>query len=459
MQLSVREIALATSGEVRGRSLDAVAGSFTIDSRLLEPGGCFVALRGRRDGHDFVTSAFERGAAVVVVEHVPPGAAEGATVVVRDTATALACLGRAARERLAQATIVGITGSAGKTTTKDLTAAALGAGRRVHASPGSYNNEAGVPLTLLGADDEVEAVVAELGARFPGNIAELCHIAAPHVGVVTNVGLAHAEFLGGVEGVADTKAELLVALPEHGLAVVSADDVWTERLVARSAARVVRVGTNPGADVRVTMVSIDDELRPVVRLDTPSGTAETKLSLRGEHQAVNAGMAVAVAVELGVPVEAAAGAMAEVHAAARRMALVRTSAGVIVLDDAYNANPAATAAALRALSRLQVVGRRVAVLGDMLELGEHAEPALRTVGELASAAGVEVLVAVGVRADVLAVAASRAGVPAVSTARDAEEAVGLVLACVRSGDAVLVKASRAMGLERVVEALEAGAER
>ncbi|HZP30812.1 MAG TPA: UDP-N-acetylmuramoyl-tripeptide--D-alanyl-D-alanine ligase, partial [Acidimicrobiia bacterium] len=289
MNLTAAEIAEATGGQLVAGSEDALASSFVIDSRVLEPGGCFVALRAERDGHEFVADAFLRGAAVALVSRpvataLPTEGRGRAAAVVRvdDPLAALADLARAARERvLASAHVVGVTGSAGKTVTKDLTAAALRPARRVHASPGSYNNEAGLPLTLLSADPATDVVVAEMGARFAGNIAQLCEIARPTVGVVTHIGLAHAEHLGGREGVARVKGELLEALPGHGVAVLNADDEHSGPLVARTAARVLRAGTGPGADVRALDVVLDEELRPSFRLETPWGDAKVRLAVRG----------------------------------------------------------------------------------------------------------------------------------------------------------------------------------
>ncbi len=457
MRLTAAEIADATGGELLTGAAGAVASSFEIDSRVLGPGACFVALRAGRDGHDFVADAFRRGATVALVARpldLPPDAARanGAMVRVADPLDALAALARVARDRLEGAAVVGITGSAGKTVTKDLTAAALRGTRRVHASPGSFNNEAGLPLTLLAADPDTEVVVAELGARFAGNITELCAIARPTVGVVTHVGLAHAEHLGGRAEIARVKGELLEALPADGIAVLNADDVHSEPLAARTAARVLWAGTAAGADVRAVDVILDAELRPAFRLETPWGDTAVRLAVRGEHQVANATLAAAVALALGVPVEAVAGGLATASSAAWRMELLRTPDGVTVLNDAYNSSPTSAAAALRALAHLPVDGRRVAVLGEMRELGEHSASEHAALGALASELGIDILVAVGGSADAL-----RSQFRGESTTvADADAALGAVAERVRPGDAVLVKASRAVGLERVAETLTRG---
>ncbi len=457
MRLTVSEIAHATGGKAVGDGA-VVAESFSIDSRTLQPGACFVALVAERDGHDFVADAFDSGAVVAVVARdVVHRRGPRALVKVEDTLVALGELGALARDRLTGATVVAITGSAGKTATQDLLAAALSQTRRVSASPVSFNNEAGLPLTMLSADVDTEVVVAEMGARFAGNIADLCAIARPHIGVITNVGLAHAGPLGGRAGVAAAKGELLEALPSDGVAVLHADDDHTPALARRTLARVVRVGLEARADVDVyvTDVALDDQLRPAFRLDTPVGSLDVHLAVRGEHQVLNAAMATAVAIELGVPLDDIGAGLARAETAAWRMELTRTDHGVTVLNDAYNASPTSTAAALRSLARLPVPGRRMAVLGEMRELGAEAESAHHDVGRMAVECGVEVLVVVGHEARAVGLgarAAGRSGVEVVEVS-DPASAVDEIATRVREGDAVLVKASRAIGLERVAAAL------
>ncbi|MGH9032095.1 MAG: UDP-N-acetylmuramoyl-tripeptide--D-alanyl-D-alanine ligase [Acidimicrobiia bacterium] len=457
MRLTAAEVAEATGGAVVGDGTVA-ADSFSIDSRTLDPGACFVALVAERDGHDFVVDAFDRGAVMAVVARdVDTGNGARTVVKVDDTLAALGALGALARDRLSGATVVAITGSAGKTATKDLLAAALGRARRVSASPVSFNNEAGLPLTMLSAEVDTEVVVAEMGARFAGNIAELCAIARPQIGVVTNVGLAHAGPLGGRAGVAAVKGELLEALSADGVAVLDADDDHTPALARRTVARVVRVGleARPDVDLSVTDVELDEQLRPSFRLRTPVGSLDVHLAVRGEHQVLNATMATAVAIELGVPLEEIGEGLADAAGAAWRMQLARTDHGVAVLNDAYNASPTSTSAALRSLARLPVPGRRMAVLGEMRELGAEAEAAHHQIGQMAVECGVEVLVVVGEEARALgagARAAGRGGVEVVEVA-DAAAAVDAIATRACEGDAVLVKASRAIGLERVAAAL------
>jgi UDP-N-acetylmuramoyl-tripeptide--D-alanyl-D-alanine ligase len=457
MRLTAVEIAHATEGEVLGDP-NVVADSFSIDSRTLQPGACFVVLVAERDGHDFVADAFDRGARVAVVSRVVElGPHKGTLVLVADTLAALGALGAHARAQFEDATVVGITGSAGKTATKDLLAAAVARTHRVTASPVSWNNEAGLPLTLLAAELDTEVVVAEMGARFAGNIAELCAIARPHVGIITNIGLAHAGLLGGRSGVAAAKGELLETLPADGAAILDAGDELTPGLARRTAARVVRVGLTAGGDVDVaaTDIELDEQLRPSFRLETPVGSTTVRLSIRGEHQVMNAAMAAAAAIEIGVRLDEAAAGLADAATAAWRMELVRTPRGVTVLNDAYNASPTSTAAALRSFARLPVRGRRMAVLGEMRELGAEADIAHRDIGRMAVECGVEVLVVVGDGARPIGTGARAAGPAEVEVLEvgDVAEAVDAIATRAREGDAVVVKASRAVGLERVADAL------
>jgi UDP-N-acetylmuramoyl-tripeptide--D-alanyl-D-alanine ligase len=375
-------------------------------------------------------------------------------VVVPDPLTALGRLGAHARDELAPRRVVGVTGSAGKTGTKDLLASALGASGAVHASPGSYNNEAGVPLTLLAAPAGSDSVVLEMGARAPGDIAALCTIARPTVGVITNIGMAHAGRLGGRAGVARVKGELFEALPASGLAVLDADDDASDGLAGRTSARVVRVSARgtPGADVRARDVSVDGELRPSFVLESSWGSAPVRLSVHGDHQVVNALLAAAVALEAGVAAADVAAGLQAVRPAAWRMEVLHAARGVVVLHDAYNANPSSTEAALRALAQLDTDGRRVAVLGEMLELGEHSEQEHARIGHMVATLGIDELVAVGPEAAPLA-AAARDGDVAVEAVDDAPAALDAVLASIGPGDAVLVKGSRAVGLEHVAHAL------
>ena len=456
MELTAGELAAATGGEIVAGRADTMFSSVSIDSRQLSLGALFVALRDTRDGHDFLADAFARGATVALVERDVPSLTTDATLVrVADAMAALSALARLARTRVRDATVVAITGSAGKTVTKDLAAAALRRTRRVHASPASFNNEAGLPITLLGAPVDVEVVIAEMGARFAGNIADLAALAAPDIGVITHIGLAHAGHLGGRAGIARVKGELLESLPPTGFAVLNDECDQSPELARRTQARVVRVGRSTGSDLRATSITLDDELRAHFVLETPWGTTDVALEVRGEHQVDNASQAAAVALELGVPLDEVAAGLAAVRTSSQRMEVLRTDGGIVVINDAYNSSPTSAAAAVRSLARLDVPGRRIAVLGEMLELGEQSAAEHVAIGALAAAEGIDVLIAVGAEADHLATGA-RGGRVSVVTVADPESASELVSNEVRPGDAVLVKASRAVGLEWVADELARG---
>jgi UDP-N-acetylmuramoyl-tripeptide--D-alanyl-D-alanine ligase len=356
-----------------------------------------------------------------------------------------------------------VTGSSGKTSTKDLLAGALATSRRVTASPASHNNELGVPATLLNAPDDVEVVVCELGARGIGHIALLCGVVRPTVGVVTNVGTAHsAMYADGPLGILQAKGELVASLPTDGTAVLNADDPATPALAERTVARVLTFGVTPAADVAVQGLALDDELRPRFRLATPWGTADVRLEARGAHQAANAAAAAAAALAVGAPLDAVAAGLGGARLSPWRMEIGRTAAGALVVNDAYNANPESVAAALDALAAvaLPAGGRRIAVLGPMAELGAAGSAAHRAVGRRAADLGIDVLVAVGVDATGIAegyvVSPGEGRAVVVVDAGAALDEVGRELA---PADAVLVKASRVAGLEAVAHALLAGAPR
>jgi UDP-N-acetylmuramoyl-tripeptide--D-alanyl-D-alanine ligase len=435
MRWQASAVAGAVGGTLSGPDVE-VRGA-TTDSRRVAGGELFVAVRAARDGHHFAAAAVEAGAAACLV--TAPGVA-GTAVVVDDTVAALARLGAAARRRLPER-VIGVTGSAGKTSTKDLLAAALDGPFRPAASERSFNNELGVPLTLLNADDGADAVVVEMGARGPGHIRALCEVARPTVGVVVNVGLAHTETLGSLDGVAQAKVELVEALPPGGTAVLNAEDPRVAAMATASAAPVLTFGLSRG-DVRSEGLFLDEELRPRFRLVSEWGTAEVRLGVRGAHQAANALAAAAAALAVGAPIDAVADGLGRAALSPWRMELLRTADGGLVLNDSYNANPASTEAALRSLAALDAT-RRVAVLGPMLELGEHSADEHRRIGALARGLGVD-LVTVGAPAyggdDVTDVAAAAARVG---------DVVG--------GTAVLVKASRAAGLERLAAVLTSAA--
>jgi UDP-N-acetylmuramoyl-tripeptide--D-alanyl-D-alanine ligase len=421
-----------------------------IDSRVLRPAALFVAVRAARDGHEWIDAAVAAGAGAVLVDQAwaqSPGRSEPTTplVVVPDTVEALMALGSAARDRL-EATVAAITGSVGKTSTKDLAAAALGAAMRTAASEKSFNNELGVPLTLANAPAESEAAVIEMGARGPGHIARLCRIARPQIGVVTAVVAAHTEAFGDLDRVAAAKGELVESLPSGGFAILNGDDPRVRSMATRTSARVLRYSTSgegfARADLVAEDVALDAELRPSFVARSPWGSATVRLQVRGGHQVGNALAALGIAGASGVPVETAASGLALARLSPWRMELHHTTSGAAVLNDAYNANPASMAAALRALFALPA-RKRVAVLGPMAELGACSLAEHQAVAALAGQLGI----------NILAVGTDAYGGQAVAGIDEAIEALGPI----GSGDAVLVKASRVAGLERLAGQLLAGA--
>jgi UDP-N-acetylmuramoyl-tripeptide--D-alanyl-D-alanine ligase len=347
------------------------------------------------------------------------------------------------------AAVVGITGSVGKTTTKDLLRAALGEAFPTAASVRSFNNELGVPLTLLNAPDRTEVTVVEMGARGVGHIGMLCDIALPTVGVVTTVEMVHTEMFGDLADVAEAKGELIEALPADGAAVLNADNPLVAAMADRTSARILRfAGAGPDAgrvpvDVWAEQVTIDADLRPIFRLHSPWGEIGVHLGVRGGHNVANALAAAAAALVVGVPLDAVAEGLGRVEMSPWRMDLQTTPTGVRVLNDAYNAGPASMAAALRSLDALDAT-HAVAVLGVMAELGSGSADAHRRVADLAEDLGVQVI----------AVAAPDYG-PAADHVTDIDEARALLHAGgpLGPGHAVLVKGSRVAGLERLAALL------
>jgi UDP-N-acetylmuramoyl-tripeptide--D-alanyl-D-alanine ligase len=452
---SLEEVAAAVDGSVGGDG-DVIVRGAAVDSRQAGQGDLFVALPGEHaDGHDFVGDAMARGASAAMVRRGWRGGVVP-TVEVGDPGAALLRLARDERSTIS-AQVVAITGSTGKTMTKDLTAAVLGRRFRVVASPASFNNEVGLPLTLLRADERTEAVVCEMGSRGPGHIRLLCEVATPTVGVVTNVGEAHMQLFGSREVLRDAKAELPEALPAGGVAVLNADDPVVRTYADRTRARVVLFGTASAAEVSAESIDLHRGTgQAEFMLRTPDGSAPVLLPVPGEHMVGNALAAAAVGWALGVPVESSAQALATAPVTGGRMQTAEAG-GVRIVNDAYNANPTSTAAALRAIRWMAGSARCIAVLGHMAELGPIADEEHERIGELVARLGIDVLVVVGPDARLIGVAARREGVPqdAVVMCDDVVQATKSVLAIVRPGDLVLVKASRVARLERVADALQA----
>lgn len=476
MRMTLAEICDVTFGvlwngdDARPGGKSRVVESVAIDSRKLVPGELFVALHGSRDGHAFLDDAAVRGAAAALIDRVDLRSEEMADpgrfplVQVADTMEALVLLSREARERATSADVIGMTGSVGKTSVKDLAAGALRS-RRVVASAESFNNEIGVPLTLCRADPTTQVLLVEMGARHVGDLTRLAEIARPNIGVVTNIGLAHVGEFGTIEVTVRAKGELLESLPPAGVAVINADDEHSSALHTRTAAQVLRFGCAASADVRGSAVMVDGALRPSFRVETPWGNSEVKLRLHGVHQVANALAAVSVAGALGEPIDAVAAGLGEVSPAQWRFQVASAPGGFRVINDAYNANPASMKAAIEGLAALEVQGRRFAVLGEMAELGALADQEHSTVGRFVASCGIDVVVVVGEGAEAIATEARRDLAGSEVKSRDvievsnATEALEVLRAELRSEDAVLVKASRSVGLEVLADALLVGKQR
>jgi UDP-N-acetylmuramoyl-tripeptide--D-alanyl-D-alanine ligase len=437
VRFEASDVAAATGGRLVGP--DTTVDGASIDSRTVRPGQLFVPVVAERDGHDFIDSALSAGVTTYLTSQGARDGAHATAVEVPDTALALADLGRAARSRLS-GPVVGVTGSVGKTSTKDLLASVLATSYVTAANERSFNNELGLPLTLMGARDDTEAAVVEMGARGIGHIALLCDIAHPTVGIVTRVEGVHLELFGDLESVARAKGELIEALPADGLAVLNNDHPLVAAMADRTSAQVLCFGFTPDADVYADALSLDNELRGSFTLHTPWGRAEVTLAARGEHQVANALAAAAAAGGIGVPIERIAAGLGQAAISGLRMELSRTANGVLVLNDAYNANPTSMAAALDSLATLAAT-RRIAVLGVMAELGTSAPAEHVAITERARSLGVEVI----------AVDAPDYG-PHARHVADVDEAVA-TLTDLDEGDAVLVKGSRVAALERVAAAI------
>ncbi len=455
IERALSSVAAVLGGRLVGKETQVTA--VAVDSREAGPGVLFVALPGERaDGHDFLAQAFAGGAAAALVAREVEAA--GPLVVVPDTGRALLDLAADERRGL-DATVIGITGSTGKTSVKDLAAAVLGARYEVVASPRSFNTEVGVPLTLLSATPTTEVVVCEMGSRGRGHITVLTDAARPSIGVVTNVGAAHLEMFGSLDVVADAKAELVQALPPDGTAVLNGDDPVVRDFAGRTSARVLRFGTAPDAEVRAEDLVLDDDARAAFTLRTPAGAERVELSVPGEHMAMNALAAAACGIAMGMSAAECAAALKGARVSDGRMEVFRTLDGLRVVNDAYNANPVSMAAALKAARWMARGSACVAVLGEMAELGATSEEEHERLGEIVARLGIERLVAVGEAARRIAAGAIREGVEPdrVETCDTIEDALGAVRRVAQPGDVVLVKASRRAGLERVAEALREGA--
>ena len=425
------------------------------DSRQLQPGDLFFAIPGDRfDGHDFVHEAAAKGAVGVVVEkaRLPERLPACAVIAVSNVRTAFGQLAAAYRKDFV-IPVVAVGGSNGKTSTKELLAAILREHCPTLSSEASFNNDVGVPATMLRLERNHRAAVFEVGTNHPGELAPLVRMIQPQYGIITTIGREHLEFFGDVAGVAEEEGWLGALLPETGKLFLNGDNEWTETLVRRTRATVVRCGLGDGNTWRAREVQMD-ERGSTFQVESPNAAynGEYRINLFGRHQVVNTLLAVAVGESLGVSRAATRTALAGCKPAKMRLQPSDVG-GARLLDDTYNANADSMAAALRTLKDYQCKGRRVAVLGDMAELGTHSEAAHEEVGRQAAENGVDQLFAVGRMAPVMARGARAAGLMRVIELADVEVACGALRSFLKPGDVVLLKASRSSRLERVTDFL------
>jgi UDP-N-acetylmuramoyl-tripeptide--D-alanyl-D-alanine ligase len=453
---SLKFVAGACDLEIRRGASEIAVKNICTDSRKAQPGDLFFAIKGENhDGHDFMNEVAAKKVAAVVIERqkVPPKLPDCAVLVVNDSRVALGSLAAAYRRDL-DLPIVCVGGSNGKTTTKGLIASILRQAFPTVASEASFNNNIGVPLTLLRIEKSHQAAVLEAGTNHPGELAPLVKMIQPKFGVITNIGREHLEFFGDMVGVAREEGALAELLPTNGALFVNGDSEWSDEIAKRTRARVVRVGFGDKCDWRAKAVRLDKN-GVTFRVEAPKEefSGEYRINLLGRHQVTNALLSVAVSEELGVGRPAVRDGLAECQPPKMRLQFW-DAGGVRVLDDSYNANADSTIAALETLCELPLQGRRVAVLGEMAELGAHSEAAHAEVGRRAAELKVGQLFAVGKMAPVMAKAARDAGLIRVIEFESVESAMTAIRNFLKPGDVVLLKASRASRLERIAGMLK-----
>jgi UDP-N-acetylmuramoyl-tripeptide--D-alanyl-D-alanine ligase len=454
---SLQFVVTACAGELQSGSPAATVVRVSTDSRKTQAGDVFVALRGERfDGHDFLSDVSKRAAAVVVGHgHVVVDAGGCAVIAVDDTRKALGRLAAAYRKDFSLP-LAAVAGSNGKTTTKELIASVLKQRLATLWSEASFNNDIGVPLTLLRLERSHQAAVLEVGTNHPGELEPLLRMVRADYGILTSIGREHLEFFGDLEGVVREEGWLAELLPATGKLLVSGDSAWTDRMVERTSATVVRLGLGEGNDWQASALRLGRQgLTFRVEAPNPEFTGDYRIHLLGRHQALNALFAIALGAELGLSRAEIERGLAECQPARMRLQLWESN-GVRVLDDAYNANADSMLTALETLQALPCKGRRVAVLGDMAELGVHSEAAHEEVGRRAAELGIAQLFAVGKMAPTMARGARSAGLNRVFEFADVEAAAAAVKQFVKEGDVLLLKASRASRLERIADGLRSG---
>ena len=451
--MTVAEVAGVVGGRIVDADPDIVVTSACADSRDAVPGSLFVAIAGERvDGHDYADDARQRGAVVSMTSR-PVGSP---AVVVADPVAALGLLASYVIRRLPDTLVFGITGSSGKTTTKDMLAAVLAPHGETVAPRNSFNSEVGLPLTVLSCATTTRFLVLEMGMRGRGHIAYLCEIAHPRITGLINVGSAHLELLGSREAIAEAKGEILAALPSDGVGVIHADNPLVTAQASRTSARIVTFGESVEADVRARDVTLDEMARPSFVLEAEGRSIPVSLRVSGEHQVVNALAAIAMAMAAGIDVADAIASLEDYEPVSKwRMEVRERGDGVIVVNDAYNANPESMRAALKALAAMGQGRRTWAVLGEMKEIGASSVEEHDSIGRLAVRLDIHRLVAVGEGARPIHLGASHEGSWGNESAwvPDAAAAIELVGPELRPGDVVLVKASRSIGLDAVASGL------
>jgi UDP-N-acetylmuramoyl-tripeptide--D-alanyl-D-alanine ligase len=454
---SLKFVAEACGAEIRRGAADTTFKNVCTDSRKVKPGDLFFAIKGENfDGHDFLKEVAEKKAASVVVERqkISPQLPECAVLVVENTIAAFGKLGAIYRRDF-DLPVVCVCGSNGKTTTKELIASALRQKLSTVWNEASFNNSIGVPMTLLRIEKSHQVAVLEAGTNHPGELAPLVEMIRPRFGVLTNIGREHLEFFGDVAGVACEEGTLAELLPRDGTLFVNGEDEWTDKIVSRTNAKIVRIGFGDRNDWRAEKIRLDKS-GATFRLATTKKDfcGEYRIHLLGRHQVLNALFAAAVSEELGLARAEIQRGLAECKPAKMRMQFWEVG-GIRVLDDAYNANADSMIAALETLRDLPLQGRRVAVLGDMAELGAQSQAAHAEVGRRAAELEIGQLFAVGNMAPVTAKAARDAGLSRVIEFENVEAAIKAIKSFLKSGDIVLLKASRSSRLERIAETLKA----
>lgn len=464
MRITNADIATAISPDIISDATGECV-HYVIDSRKVCPGSLFIACQGEHvDGHDYIGAALSQGAVCVLgtdksrMMHYAEQAQEcgAALYVVTDIELALAKLGTLARQRF-EGVVVGITGSTGKTSTKELMSHALSTSLSVSATVGNQNNELGVPLTLLNADTACDVLIVEMGMRGLNQIASLCEIARPKIGVITSIGPSHIELLGSVEAIAQAKSELFQALPADGTAIYSVGSPWEHMLRTSTRAQTCTVSMSGDAgDVQAHDVSLDDTGCAHARVTIGGQSAQLVLSVPGLHQLSNALLVVAVGHTLGIALAQLVSSLGSAKLVGMRFVVEHIDGrNITLINDAYNANPVSMAAALETFGVMQTSGRKIAVLGDMLELGDYSESSHRSIGSLVASLGIDALFTYGKAARFIADVAKSEDIDDVWSFEE-EKMNDLITALDKyllAGDAVLVKGSRGMALERVAEAM------